>query len=72
MAKTNNRRSIYYKHNLTRKEKLYLDSLKNNKDIVIRVVDKDSGVVLLDYKSYNAEALNILSNSVYYERVTEN
>lgn len=51
------------------KEKKALKSLGENTEIVIRQADKEGGIVVQNYGDYNAEALNIQSNTVYYKKI---
>lgn len=56
-------------HNLSYKEKEALKTLGNNKDLVIRAADKGGGVVVQNFGDYQREALHILSDPEYYERI---
>lgn len=46
-----------------------MKTLIDNKDVIIRAADKGGGVVIQSFEAYNEEALNILADSTYYEKV---
>ena len=52
--------------NLTKEEHHVLCSVQKRSDIVIRLADKGSAVVLQDSSTYRAEALQQLSNKKMY------
>lgn len=55
--------------NLDAYEKEALDSLKNNKEIIIKSADKGGAIVILDKPAYIIEANRQLNNSKYYRRL---
>lgn len=52
-----------------KKEELALKNLSENSGIVIRAADKGGGVVLQDFEEYNKEALRIVDDQAYYEKI---
>lgn len=57
---------------LNKAEKLALQNLKSNRDLVIRSADKGGGIVLQNYGNYEMEAQRILSDKEYYKVLTTN
>lgn len=47
---------MYPKHNLTKREIAFSNSLKKNQDLVIRAADKGEGAVIQNYSEYYMEA----------------
>ncbi|VDI49275.1 Hypothetical predicted protein, partial [Mytilus galloprovincialis] len=57
------------KDNLTKSERMALQSLKQNKEIVIKKADKNSSTVILDKKNYIEQALSQLNDGIHYEQI---
>ena len=57
--------------NLTKQERLAITSLNNN-DIVLRIQDKGSRFVILNYNDYECKMLTQLNNSLHYQSIVEN
>ena len=55
------------KKNLTKEEYKAIRSLRNNKDIVIKLADKGSAIVILDKQSYTNEGQTQLHNTQFYK-----
>ncbi|CAC5407981.1 unnamed protein product [Mytilus coruscus] len=60
-----------FKDNLTKSERMALQSLKQNKEIVIKKADKNSSTLILDKKNYIEQALSQLNDGihVHYEQI---
>jgi len=58
------------KKNIDREETIALNSLKNNRDIVIKSADKGSNIVVMDKDAYINEANRQLQNVKYYKKLT--
>ena len=58
-----------FKDNLTKAERMALQSLKQKKDIVIKKADKNSSTVLLEKDKYIEQALNQLNDGIHYEQI---
>ncbi|VDI73172.1 Hypothetical predicted protein [Mytilus galloprovincialis] len=58
-----------FKNNLTKSERMALQSLKQNKEIVIKKTDKNSSTVILDKKNYIKQALSQLNDGIHYEQI---
>ncbi|CAG2195150.1 unnamed protein product [Mytilus edulis] len=58
-----------FKDNLTKSERMALQSLKQNKEIVIKKADKNSSTVILDKKNYIEQALSQLNDGIHYEQI---
>lgn len=63
------KKMVNSKRNLSKGEQRALKTLKNNEEIVIRAADKGGGIVIQDFQDYKQEALNILSDKEYYEKI---
>lgn len=59
-------------YNISKKERSALDSLKQNKDIVIKEADKGSAVVIMDCKYYIEKVNNLLNSNELYEEIVFN
>ena len=57
------------KNNLTHNEKIALDKLKNNSEIVIKGADKGSSTVIMNKQAYLNEAYRQLNNTKYYRKI---
>lgn len=57
------------KHNLSREQRVCIEKLKNNEDIIIKPADKGGLVCILDKTSYMNEAYRQLNNTKYYKRI---
>ncbi len=57
----------YFYRNLTRGQRNALDSLKSNKQIVIKRADKGSNVVIMDRDKYIEEGIRQLSQTEFYK-----
>ena len=58
-------------NNLTGEELSALQSLRDNKNIVIKSADKGGAIVVMDRGAYVSEALRQLDNPKYYKRLEE-
>ena len=58
-------------HNLTKSEKLALQSLKSNNTIIIKPADKGAGVVIMNTKDYIHEAFKQLNSTAYIKSSKE-
>lgn len=59
-------RRYIQRDNLTAEHRMAIDSLKNNKDIIIKPADKGSAIVILDKQQYMQEAYRQLHNTQHY------
>ena len=59
-------------NNFTPKQRIALESLTKNKNIVIMPSDKDGSIVVLDKEKYDKACLDILMDTNYYEELNEN
>ena len=59
-------------NDLTPKQRTALESLTNNKNIVIITPDKNSSIGVLDKVEYDKACLNIILDTSYYEELNEN
>ena len=59
-------------NNLTPKQRIALESLTKNKNIVIMPSDKDGSIVVLDKEKYDKACLDIVMDTNYYEELNEN
>ena len=59
-------------NNLTPKQRIALESLTKNKNIVIMPSDKDGSIVVLDKEKYDKACLDMLMDANYYEELNEN
>ena len=57
------------KNNLSHDEKVSLNNLKNNKDIIIKGADKGSSTVIMSKQAYLSEAYRQLNNTNYYQKI---
>ena len=57
--------------NLDREERTAIISLKQNKDIIIKPVDKGTVIVVMDKTDYIGETERQLANQVHYKRLEE-
>ena len=57
--------------NLTKRERVALKRLSNNKDITIKPADEGGATVILNTVDYITEAMRQLNNEEYYRRVEE-
>ena len=55
--------------NLSRSERCAIQTLKNNKDIIIKPADKGSAVVILNTTDYISEARGQLNNTKFYKKL---
>ena len=58
-------------NNLSKCERLALDRLSNNRDILIKPSDKGGATVILNTTDYLQEAKRQLDNDTYYKRIEE-
>lgn len=56
-----------YRHNLSKKEKVALEQLSTNHDIVIKPADKGGAIVILNAVDYISEAERQLSDATFYK-----
>ena len=68
-CKDPNRR--FQRNNLSKRERLALDRLSNNRDIIIKPADKGGATVILNTTDYLQEAKRQLDNDTYYKRIEE-
>ena len=61
----------FQRNNLSKRERLALDRLSNNRDIIIKPADKGGATVILNTTDYLQEAKRQLDNDTYYKRVEE-
>ena len=61
----------FQRNNLSKRERLALDSLSNNRDIIIKPADKGGATVILNTTDYLQEAKRQLDNDTYYKRIEE-
>lgn len=61
----------FQRNNLSKRERLALDRLTNNRDIIIKPADKGGATVLLNTTDYLQEATRQLDNDMYYKRIEE-
>lgn len=66
-----NRRRIPSKDNLTSAERTALQQLSQNRDIVIKLADKGSTIVIMDRQQYLFEANRQLQNQEHYRELTK-
>ena len=59
------------KNNITREEANALNTLKHNRDIVIKKSDKSAAVVVMDKNDYITEGIRQLSNSDHYQQIDQ-
>ncbi|KAI7790206.1 hypothetical protein IRJ41_018224 [Triplophysa rosa] len=57
--------------NLSLKEKIALQALRQNREIIIKPADKGSSIVVMDREQYQREALRQLRNTDFYVELTE-
>jgi hypothetical protein len=57
------------KYNITQKERVALQSLRNNKDIVIRKADKANTTCIMDKTAYLKEGLRQLTSAQHYKPI---
>ncbi|CAC5370332.1 unnamed protein product [Mytilus coruscus] len=57
------------KDNLTKSERMTLQSLKQNKEIVIKKADKNLSTVIFDKKNYVEQALAQFNDEIHYEQI---
>ena len=57
--------------NLSKDERLAMRSLVNS-DLVIRIQDKDSRFVVLDFREYESKIMTQLNNPLHYQCITDN
>ena len=57
--------------NLDREERTAIKTLKQNKDIINKPVDKGAAIVVMDKTHYVGEAERQLANQVHYKRLEE-
>ncbi len=57
------------KQNLTKKERLAIKELSQNKSIIIKKADKGSSVVIMNTEDYIAEGHRQLSDGKFYQKV---
>ena len=57
------------KHNISRKEREILQTLRNDKNILIQKADKGGSIVVLNTKDYVNKMLNMLSDPVTYTEI---
>ena len=58
-----------HRENLNRRERAALKRLSNNRDIIIKSVDKGGATVILNTNNYISEAMRQLNNEEYYKKV---
>ena len=58
-------------HNLTKSDKLALETLKSNNSIIIKPADKGAGVVIMNTKDYIFEAFKQLNSTSYIKSSKE-
>ena len=56
-------------HNLSKEERLALDTLANDKDIVIKPADKGGAIVIQDAMKYKSEICSQLSDTCFYRKL---
>ena len=61
----------FQRSNLSKRERLALDRLSNNRDIIIKPADKGGATVILNTIDYLQEAKRQLDNDMYYKRIEE-
>ena len=61
----------FQRNNLSKRERLALDRLSNNRDIIIKPADKGGATVILNTTDYLQEAKRQLDNDTYYKRIEE-
>ena len=61
----------FQRNNLSKRERLALDRLSNNRDIIIKPADKGGATVILNTTDYLQEAKSQLDNDTYYKRIEE-
>lgn len=59
------------KSNITVEQRKAINTLRNNKDIIIKPADKGSGIVIMDIQQYKLEALRQLNDTNYYIPLTQ-
>lgn len=59
------------RNNLSKCERLALDRLRTNRDIIIKPADKGRATVILNTTNYLQEAKCQLDNDTYYKRIEE-
>ena len=61
----------FQRNNLSKRERLALDRLSNNRNIIIKPADKGGATVILNTTDYLQEAKRQLDNDMYYKRIEE-
>ena len=61
----------FQRNNLSKRERLALDRLSNNRDIITKPADKGGATVILNTTDYLQEAKRQLDNDTYYKRIEE-
>ena len=56
---------------MTKRERIALKRLSNNKDIIIKQADKGGATVILKTGDYITEAMRQLNNEEYYKKLEE-
>ena len=72
MTKINNTHTSHATSNTSPNDSRALQSLKNNRQIIIKEADKGSAIVILDRTFYQNSCENTLSDVNYYKKLTNN
>lgn len=59
----------FQRNNLSKRERVALNRLSNNTDIIIKPADKGGATAIMNTKDYVKEVKRQLDNEVYYKRV---
>ena len=59
-------------NNLTPKQRIALESLTKNKNVVIMLSDRDGSILVLGKGKYDKSCFDILMDRNYYEELNEN
>ena len=58
-------------HNMSSREIKALKNLQENKDIIIKKADKNSGIVVMDRNDYHRKVLEMLNDSSVYSKIDD-
>ena len=59
-----------FKYNVTMEQRKAIQSLRSNKDLVLKEADKGGATVLLDKKDYHSKMYELLEDTNTYEKIT--
>lgn len=59
-------------NNLSKDQRMELNSIKNDKSLVIQSADKGGAIVVMDRTAYDMEIQRQLSNTIFYNKLNRN